>query len=251
MDVKNPVLHILVDFDNIMPLTRKKGVDHVLHCILDAAAGVLGSDLPKRVTVRLYGGWYDGEILTYNAQKLVRSRYFSSPVPRCPTGFASSNMILLKAELARSLLSRAGDRLAVPLPYTYRTRPVSAAGFRARLPSHERCGVQPCFVSELDEFFRTGQCPHSRNHPDIASCVLRDEQKLVDVLLATDLMYLAHGGSGVAVVLVTSDDDLWPAILQALSELKTLVHVHTQDGGKREQYEKFVDHEHYVKTKLI
>lgn len=251
MDAAEPVLHILVDFDNVDPLTRKKGVEHVLHCTLDAAASALGSAMPRRVTVRLYGGWYDGVTLTRKAQDLVRSRYFSSPVPRCPTGFAAADTIFLKAELARTLLSRAGDRFADPFTHTCRTRSVSTVGFRTRFLDHSRCEAKPCFLAELGEFFRTGQCPRSCNHLDIASCVLRDEQKLVDVFIATDLLHLARGGSGSAVVLVSSDDDLWPAILQAAPALQTLVHVHTQDGGERMQYEKLVGQGHYVKTKLM
>ena len=251
MDATERVLYMLVDFDNISPLGRTKGVDHILHGTVDATAGVLGNAMPRRVTVRLYGGWYDGVKMTRKAQELVRSKYFASPVPRCPTGFASSDRVFLKAELARTLLSRAGDRDVSPLPCTCRTRSVSAAGFRTRFPPHTRCNAQPCFVTDLGTFFRTGQCPQSHSHPDIADCVVRDEQKLVDVMLAADLLHLARGGSGVTVVLVSSDDDLWPAILQATPEIGTLVHIHTQEGGERERYEKFVDRGHYAKTKFM
>ena len=242
------VLHILVDFDNVPVMTRQKGVDHVLHTTLDTAAGVLGASMPRRVTVRLYGGWYDGLRLTRKAQELVRSRYFASHVPRCPTGFAASDTVLIKAELARTLLSQAGDRSASPFPNTCRTRPVSTVGFRAKFPDHTRCDIQPCFLAELGEFFRTGQCPISQNHPDITGCVVRDEQKLVDVLLATDLLHLARcGGSA---VLVSSDDDMWPAIIQAVPDLSAFVHVHTQDG-EHGQYERLVGQGHYLKTRLM
>jgi len=249
MDAAEAVLYILVDFDNVPVLTRQKGADYVLHCALDAAANAMKTSLPRRVTVRLYGGWYDGVRLTRRAQDLVRSRYFSSPIPRCPTGFAAADMVLLKAELARTLLSRAGDRNAAPFACTYRTRPVLEVGFRTRFPSNTSCQTNPCFITELDVFFRTGECPRCSNHPDISGCVIRDEQKLVDVHLATDLLYLARGGG--PVVLMSSDDDLWPAILQALPDLQVLVHVHTQEGGERAQYEKLVGRGNYVKTKLM
>ncbi len=241
-------LQILVDFDNIHHLTRQKGVDHILHCVLDAAARKLGRAMPRRVTARLYGGWYDGLRLTRKAQDLVRSRYFTSHVPRCPTGFASTDKVLFRAELAKTLLSQAGDRSVTPLTYTCRTRPVSTVGFRTKFPNHRRCAIQPCFLADLAEFFRTGQCQKSDHHPDITGCVLRDEQKLVDVLLATDLLHVARGGG--SAVLVSSDDDLWPAIIQALPDLNALVHVHTQDGGEREHYAPLVRQGNYLKTTL-
>lgn len=250
MDAVEQVLNILVDFDNVDPLARKKGVDPILHSALDAAAKVLGKAMPRRVTIRLYGGWYDGLSPTRKAQDLVRSRYFISPIPRCPTGFPSTDAVCVKAELARTLLSCAGNREPANFTHTFRTRPVSTIGFRTRFPDHSRCDAQPCFLTDLGNFFKTGECPVSCNHQNIAACVLRDEQKLVDVMLATDLLYLAQAPNVSVAVLVSSDDDLWPAILQATLGLQKLVHVHTNEDGERKQYEKLVDWQHYVKINL-
>jgi len=82
-------------------------------------------------------------------------------------------------------------------------------------------------------------------------CVLRDEQKLVDVMLATDLLYLARGCSQPCVVLVSSDQDLWPAILEASDSGTVLVHVQTQSASDTRLYERMVDPAHYRKTTLV
>jgi len=247
MNPTESALQVLVDFDNLPLMSRQKGTNFVLHSLLDVAAQSLGQDLPKHVTIRMYGGWYNGLRLTRKAQDLVRSRYFASPIPRCPTGHSSGKDVLLRGELARTLLSEANSREARILTHTMRTRPVSINGFRANFSSHFRCATSPCFIADLDFFLKTGQCPRSDGNLDISECVLRDEQKLVDVLLATDLMHLAYSGSQIA-VLVSSDDDLWPAILQASAQMRKLVHVHTQTGGKHEVYEKLLDTNHYTKT---
>jgi len=252
MDALGQVLHILIDYDNVDPMLRRNGIDHVLHRILDVAASALGDAMPGRTLMLLYGGWYEGDRLTRKAQDIVANpRYFASPVPRCPTGFPAERAVRVQAQLARTLLSKSGDMDSEPFTHTMRTRPVSTIGLRTVFPDHARCDADPCFLTWLGNFFRTGTCQVSPRRPDISKCALRDEKKLVDVMLATDLLFLAQSARVTAAVLVSSDDDLWPAIQQATSHLQTLVHIHTNTSGERARYERLVDRNHYRKCSLF
>ncbi len=55
------------------------------------------------------------------------------------------------------------------------------------------------------------------------------EQKLVDTLLVTDLLHLAHT-SAEPVAVVSTDDDMWPGIRLALLKGVQVVHIHPVPG---------------------
>lgn len=57
--------------------------------------------------------------------------------------------------------------------------------------------------------------------------IVRNEQKLVDSMMATDLMSL-HLSSQEELVVVSSDDDLWPSLRLLLHRGHTIYHVHTK-----------------------
>ena len=57
----------------------------------------------------------------------------------------------------------------------------------------------------------------------------REEQKLVDTMLVVDLAHLARQGGSVLVV-VSTDDDVWPGIRFALLLGAVLIHVHPIPG---------------------
>ena len=53
-------------------------------------------------------------------------------------------------------------------------------------------------------------------------------QKLVDVMIACDLLHLISQSSADLIGVATSDHDLWPAIRQALSISSRVVHIQTK-----------------------
>lgn len=59
----------------------------------------------------------------------------------------------------------------------------------------------------------------------------RSEQKLVDTMLSADLMCTATQSPGVAIV-VTNDDDLWPAIHTSVRLGTVVHHVHPVAGRR-------------------
>ena len=63
----------------------------------------------------------------------------------------------------------------------------------------------------------------------LGDLVKRNEQKLVDTLITADLIYLASRHPDV-IVIVSSDDDMWPGIRSALALGASVVHIQTQVG---------------------
>ena len=59
--------------------------------------------------------------------------------------------------------------------------------------------------------------------------VRRREQKLVDTMLAADVFFNVHSNAH-QIALVSSDDDLWPAINTALQFGVEVIHLHTVSG---------------------
>lgn len=62
-------MYILVDYDNIELLDRKRGLNYLALQIL-SAVGLPNLEMNTRADFRLYGGWYDGSSLSRRAQEL-------------------------------------------------------------------------------------------------------------------------------------------------------------------------------------
>ena len=59
--------------------------------------------------------------------------------------------------------------------------------------------------------------------------IRRKEQKLVDAMVAADIFFNAHFQAD-RIAVVSSDDDMWPAIKTALQLGSDIIHVHTKQG---------------------
>src|SRR5208282_577710 len=66
-------------------------------------------------------------------------------------------------------------------------------------------------------FFLVGKCPDSSCARTAEQFLKRSEQKLVDTMIVSDLIHLASTGES-AIAVVSSDDDLWPGMLMAMSK---------------------------------
>ncbi len=244
-------LYVLVDYDNVVAADRAKGIDFVIEKLLDTIAVAAGSVLPENVRFRFYGGWYRNSNMTRQAQELVRtSNYFASPIPRTPTGVAPSRKIRLMAELARTLLSVSCNRTNTDIINTCRVRPFPKNRYRIDPFRHPQCQQKLCFQDDLRSFFCDGLCPYATFDIDISTTVTCEEQKLVDVMLATDLMHLAFSEHSRFAALVSSDDDMWPAIIETANTGMILFHIHTRSRSGLDQYEHFVRGPRYIATTL-
>lgn len=72
-------------------------------------------------------------------------------------------------------------------------------------------------------------CPTPKCTVELDKVLLRAEQKLVDTMLVTDLIhYSMHQKE--TIVVVTSDDDVWPGIHSAIVHGANIHHVQTIPG---------------------
>ena len=83
-----------------------------------------------------------------------------------------------------------------------------------------------CCLRGLKKLFRDECCPDCTLTADDL-IPERVQQKLVDTMLAADLLHLSAGGGEEPVALVTSDDDLMPPVIQAVHGGATVLHLHT------------------------
>jgi hypothetical protein len=192
---------VLVDYDNLEPATKSQGLVSVARSI-DAAlqANVSGID---DLRIRLYGGWYQGAVLTRRAGSLSQEIGASFPIPLRKT---TGGFRYLRCELAATLLCSPNDLLES----TFRSR----AGIRSRLtrkfPSW--CiNQQGCSIQAMVHWSH-GNCP-------APGCTVKSnesfeffEQKLVDGQICSDVLYLALSGND-TICVVSGDDDLVPALM--------------------------------------
>jgi hypothetical protein len=60
---------VLIDYDNVSILERRRGMINLVDKILNSV-GVSVISKYQRVSVKLYGGWFEGNSLSKTAQKL-------------------------------------------------------------------------------------------------------------------------------------------------------------------------------------
>ena len=74
-----------------------------------------------------------------------------------------------------------------------------------------------CKADTVIQWLRTKACPQSGCNVTAADAFYKDQQKLVDTLLVTDLLSIARNPSNDLIVVVTEDDDMVPSMLVAAS----------------------------------
>lgn len=212
-------MNVLVDYDNILPPERSRGLVYLVERIIQAATS-LRSATSNRVNLRLYGGWYDGNVPSRRAQALSAEvfRDFPRPVTLPGAAMASFNVNL---ELAYSLQIDPGRHLW----HTYR-RYGYVADIACRPPVAAGCVNAACPLTAMQAFISTRTCPEAGCTVTTADIITRPQQKLVDTMLTADAIYLAQNDPRLLCI-VSSDDDLWPAIRTAVMLSRPIVHLHT------------------------
>ena len=211
---------VIVDFDNLHRSLRQRGLFRVLWRILEQ---LIDPSVPRqhRYTVRLYGGWYQGNRLTRNAQDLAIEidndipRIFHLVLEGCQC------RIPLSVELAYSLAALPSKHLLA----TYRPRSVQNT-IQCREPRALGCSIPSCPMSSVHAYFRDQACPDVQCSMPCQEFVFRGEQKLVDTMMLSDLIHYSIAGHRELAV-VSSDDDLWPGILSALQYGASIRHIRT------------------------
>lgn len=213
---------ILVDYDNILKQDRSPGLVYVTDRILQAI-GPTAFTPNERARFRLYGGWYKGDLLTRNAQDLSAEIAGNFSRPATVSDKTATRLITVAAEMALSLEVSPAKHLV----HTYRPRNrPSGIGFADPI-SRVHCPSTTCGLLPLREAINRDQCPMAGCTTKPSDLLTRDEQKLVDTMLISDLIFLAHMGEK-TIAIVSSDDDMWPGIETALALRASIVRIHTR-----------------------
>ena len=209
---------VLVDYDNVR--LGRRGLRYFVTRLLDGV-GVRRCSGEVAVRCRLYGGWFDGDRLSKRAQRLVPE--IRDVFPRRVTVSDGDRVVRVRVtmELAISLI---GDGAA--LTHTFRRRSLPAGMACARPPFAGCADPSQCAVAGIAPFVNGDECPHPGCGVTPRTVLGRNEQKLVDSMLVVDLMRLAQASE--LIVLVSSDDDMWPGIRGALLLGARVLHVHAR-----------------------
>lgn len=223
-------LKILVDYDNVSS-THKGGGPVALAKIL---AGKLSAELLKKhssVTVRMYGGWRTGGTLSPRASDLKAKIARDSPATIQIEQDGVRSAKRLKVELAEM-----GIGASVQLQETY-VKNRELRDFRAKPYGSGRCtSPNACGFKGFEKINHLTQCNMGGCPATLSEVMVRDEQKMVDTLIVADMAHEAFVGKATELVLVSSDVDMWPGILLALTSGCAIIHWHTTPGSSTQQH---------------
>ena len=216
------VTFVLVDYDNLPQRLQAAGLVALANLADLAVCRALPD--PEDVYIRLYGGWYD--IQGLSRKGTIVSQEMAA---YCPTLKLSADGTIrrLHCELASSLVALE----SYVFPATVRTR----AGIRkVRVVQHPDGCANPALCSRNSVVSWTnGYCPDASCPVKARETFQYREQKLVDTLIACDLITLAQRSTATAVFLVSEDDDLVPPMLLAGQFSNRIWHLRTQRQRNR------------------
>ena len=219
-------MDVLIDYNNIQPNYRQRGVNYVIESVLESLPESL---LPHGVdlAIRLYGGWYEASRLSRGAQMLSGeiAKHFPRNISLGTPG--KPRIARVFVELARSLLL---DPSRI-IPDTYRVKQAPRNLGVKSVPFTGCVDEKKCSLLDTHHLFDSGQCPASGCFVGVPEIIERNEQKLVDTMLTVDLVWSASSQIS-DIVVVTSDDDFWPGIRTAIYSDVSVHHVHTFSGRR-------------------
>ena len=191
---------------------------------LAALLGANRESAPERCRIRLYGGWFDGAAHSPQAKRLIPEidQAFPQAVMWSARGWSAK--CITQVEMAVGLEADPGRHLF----RTLRKRP-----YKSQLLFNETftedCSDDGCPMRVVAKFLQDQRCPRSNCSVTQGDVLSKWEQKLVDTMLVSDLILLASRKEEDLVV-VSSDDDIWPGVRTAvhLGAQVTLIHTGMQ-----------------------
>lgn len=204
------IVRLYIDYDNVGAAFKRGGLlDLTTRCLLATSIPTLSTI--GRCDIRVYGGWYEATTLTPLAQRIIAElgTFFPTILPfRNQAG--NAGRLLSNAELACSLEAEPSHHLF----NTFRRKSPSRT-LTCVHPTAKGCTEPDCPLTCLPTLFATERCTKGGCTIQLHDLVFRPEQKLVDTMLACDIIHAARLKCDFT-ILVSSDDDLLPAIRVAL-----------------------------------
>jgi len=205
----NNSLYVLIDFDNhyrrsLTSINRVKteikfDVNNIVNYFYEEYTF-------EKVIIRLYGGWYKGSTLTKRASELAG---IIPSLNQSFSGVIAKNKVNIKIELATALV-------AIPNEIWDNTL-------------KEKKGIRNLRVIKDTDTECSGSCPakaikkYTRKKSSTCNiCSASNsmvlgffEQKMVDTMLSSDLLYISQTGVDSVCLVLSEDIDFFPAIALA------------------------------------
>ena len=216
-------MQFIVDYNNIEFQIRRLGPRLVVERILRAIDLASFTNSP-RANFRFYDGWYEIQNLTNLAQQFSVDLQRDFPTTFTISGTSNSTpvRIIATAIMAVSLQCDSANNIW----HTYRPRS-GQGNVRCVHPSTVGCVNSACPSAQVSRFFSSQACTDPNCSILAEDLVVRNEQKLVDSMMSVDLI-TSHLQTADPICIVSSDDDLWPAIKLLLTRGNVVYHVHTK-----------------------
>jgi hypothetical protein len=202
-------MEILVDYDNLERDVARAGM-FALCTRLGVLIGQRRTAVPDRCRVRLYGGWYENKQFTRAAEKLIADIDQVFPDAIAWQTKENPGKCLTQAELAVSLQADPGRHLF----HTFRERKFCAQ-LKCDTTYFDGCNEQYCPMREVADFLYQQKCPNYTCRVSQADVLSKGEQKLIDTMITSDMIFLATQGEQ-DIVVISSDDDIWPGVRTAV-----------------------------------
>ncbi|MDP3859826.1 MAG: hypothetical protein Q8Q73_18860 [Stagnimonas sp.] len=220
--------NVLVDYDNVHDQDRRLGLSHVISKI----TAVLSPQLPTaitRLTFRLYGGWFQDTGLSRSAQRL------GADISAYPsTASINGQAGVVQVEFARALFANPRSDLT----HTFRPKG-QAPRLSCEAAPYRKCSLAAaCPIKHIATFINQEQCDSSGCSVTPSDILNKEEQKLVDTMIVSDIAYLATRTTDPAIGVVSADYDIWPGIVSALAFGTSVLHVHPKPkyGIRKNRY---------------
>jgi uncharacterized LabA/DUF88 family protein len=209
---------IFVDYDNIHNSILRHGILFTVNKIV-SKVNPAEVDSSRHIKIRLYGGWYGQTSFTLRAQLL--SADIQNNFPNVSLLSDNVTSAIVNCEMAYSILADPANHLFD----TYRQKGIPL-GLKANHPSMCQCSNPNCPIINTYNFITNGLCS-TCNTITPEDIFYRGEQKLVDTMLTSDLIYSSNQPENIGIV--SSDDDFWPGIKTTLVNGKTVIQIHTRN----------------------
>lgn len=203
----------LVDLDNWHEADASRPIDATLREVVAEVTDKLLNVTPEAafVSIRLYGGWTELGSLSQSASQVAEHLGAIDPFPIPVEGRLIHGEIHLATALSIDPTVEIGDLCRVRkgpprIRLAGRPRPDACA-------DHESCAAKALqkFTSKP-----TRVCPSEGCTVTAADAFSTRQQKMVDTLMACDLLDFAHDVDVLAISVVTADTDMMPPLLHAL-----------------------------------
>ena len=208
---------VLIDYSNFFPPGDIDPTDSALrHALLRLAERVI-SRLPnvEWILLRLYGGWMQDGALTSVGSKVSQLVQLATPFPVAVGG---DRLVHGEIQLALDVAGVEG----LNMEDTFRRRQGPSRLQLSQSPVPEGCAVhasRDCPMRAVALLTRRAEktCPVRECQVTPRSAFVVHEQKMVDVMMASDILYYCRDSTATGVVVVTCDTDLLPSLCYAAS----------------------------------